>query len=114
MLLFSDVSCNGSSSEVNTGPVDIVCYFNQTIYDFINISFTMHNEQISRPVADILANGSVVTIVQTSNRVIDINVNVITIRTKNTSCDFGGTYRVTVNTGGIPGFSDGTLEILSE
>lgn len=111
---FSEVSCNGSSIAINTGPVNVVCYFNETQYKYINIAFTMHNETISRPVANIEANGNVVMIDQSSNRVIEIDVHVVKIKTLIASCDFGGTYRVMVDTGGTPGFDDGILEILSK
>lgn len=111
---FSEVSCNGSSIAINTGPVDVVCHFNETLYEYINITFTMHNDTVSRPVANIQAGGNVVMIDQNSNRVIEIDVNVIKIKTLIASCDFGGTYVVTVDTGGIPGFHKGSLEILSK
>lgn len=108
-----EVSCNGSSIAVNTGPVYVVCYFNETIYRHINITFTMQNETISRPVANIEASGNVIMIDQRSNRVIEADVNFIKIKTLIASCDSGGKYRVTVDTGGTPGFDDGILEILS-
>ncbi|CAC5391886.1 unnamed protein product [Mytilus coruscus] len=109
-----DVSCNGSSIAVNTGPVNVVCYFNETLYEYINITFIMQNETIPRPVANIEASGNVVMIDQTSNRVIEIDVNVIKIKTLIASCDSGGTYGVTVDTGGTPGFDHGILEILTK
>lgn len=111
---FSEVSCNGSSIAINTGPVVVVCYFNESLYEYINITFTMHNDTISRPVANVQAGGNVVMIDQNSNRIIEVNVNVIKIKTLIASCDSGGTYRVTVDTGGTPGFDEAILEILSK
>lgn len=73
----------------------------------------MQNETIPRPVANIEASGSVIMIDQRSNRVIEADVNFIKIKTLIASCDSGGTYRVTVDNGGTPGFDDGILEILS-
>ncbi|CAC5391890.1 unnamed protein product [Mytilus coruscus] len=109
-----EVSCNGSFIAVNTGPVEVVCYFNETIYKYINITFKMRNESIPRPVANIQDSGNVVMIDQTSNREIELDVNVIRIRTLMATCDFGGTYGVTVDTGGTPGYSKGILEILTK
>lgn len=111
---FTEVSCNGSSIAINTGPVEVVCYFNESLYEYINITFTMHNDTVSSPVANIQAGGDVIMIDQNSNRVIEIDLNVIKIKTQTAYCDFGGTYGVTVNTGGIPGFDQGSLEILSK
>ncbi|XP_071163004.1 uncharacterized protein [Mytilus edulis] len=109
-----EVSCNGSSIAINTGPVEVVCFFNETIYEYINITFTMHKDTVSSPVANIQAGGNVIMIDQNSNRVIEIDLNVIKIKTQTAYCDFGGTYGVTVNTGGIPGFDQGSLEILTK
>lgn len=59
------------------------------------------------------ASGNVNLIDQTSNRVIEVDVKVIKIKTLIAYCNSGGTYRVRVDTGRTPGFDDGILEILS-
>ncbi|XP_071163007.1 serine-rich adhesin for platelets-like isoform X2 [Mytilus edulis] len=107
----NDVNCNSSTVVWNSGPVDMECKVNSSIFSFLNVTYRTSAQSVPTVISVIQSNGNVNDLNLDDGITVNYVDQLVTISILNASCSSGDFYGVIVENmnGNVDGKAEGKL-----